>query len=132
MHKEWPETIRRPETRRGNFDIAILPPVSLATADIQQFCDGRIAPPIVIEVGLDYGAGHLAKDQDKLLHSCVPNGYLLHLTRVGRDHPRVVEIMNNPFNADGIVVKTAFARANGGERSVKFVNGQAIQEWHGR
>ena len=131
VHKEWPANVPGSSTRRGNFDLAIVPPRAIAIADIRQFRAGRIDAPIAIEVGLDYDARHLQKDRDKLLRSRVSNSYLLHLTRVGRDHDRVMEIMNNPINNGEISVKTAFARINGPRRWVKFVGGQAIQEWHG-
>jgi hypothetical protein len=53
VHKEWPETIARElkDGRRGNFDLAILNRDQLANATLQQFRSGRIAAPIVIEVG---------------------------------------------------------------------------------
>ena len=52
----------------------------MASAD--QLIFGRIAAPIVIEVGLDYGHPHLAQDAEKLLNSGVPVGFLLHLSRM--------------------------------------------------
>jgi hypothetical protein len=128
VHKEWPETKRRPETRRGNFDLAVLPPGALSSASPDSFRKGLIVAPIAIEIGLDYGVGHLADDQDKLLHSRVPHGYLLHLTRVGADDPRVTEIVEDPGSGS---IKAGFARITPSNRFVKFVGDARIQEWKG-
>jgi hypothetical protein len=127
VHKEWPETIPRPETKRGNFDLAVLPPSVLGNAGTGNFRKGRVVAPIVIEIGLDYGAAHLADDQDKLLHSKVRHGYLLHLTRVGKDNARVNQIIQDP-GGEG-TIKTAFARVTGSQKFVKFVGDTSIREW---
>lgn len=87
VHKEWPETVarRRADGKprpRGLFDLAILSPEQVRLADPEQFAFGRIEAPIVIEVGLDYGEGHLREDCHKLVNSRVPAGYLLHLSRL--------------------------------------------------
>jgi hypothetical protein len=72
IHKEWPEARprRREGTedarRRGNVDLAILTPAQLAQASLDQFIDGRISAPIVIELGLDYTDKHLTEDLGKL------------------------------------------------------------------
>jgi hypothetical protein len=68
VHKEWPETFPRPEKndRRGNFDIVVLSPKLLASCKtIEEFRQGRLPAPIVIEMGLDYEVHHLAKDARK-------------------------------------------------------------------
>ena len=87
VHKEWPET--RPDLspgasgRRGAFDLAVLSPArNRCCHSPEQFRQGRIAAPIVIEVGLDYGHRHLEADGKKLLDSGVAAPYLLHLSRV--------------------------------------------------
>lgn len=83
IHKEWPETEPRPEkgNRRGNFDLAVLSPEQLRSSSTQEFTEGRLAAPIVIEVGLNYGEPHFAQDAEKLRNSSVPHGYLIHLLR---------------------------------------------------
>lgn len=86
VHKEWPET--RPDLspgasgKRGAFDLAVLSPDALAAGTLEQFRQGRIAAPIVIEVGLDYGQKHLEDDGKKMLDSGVTAPYILHLARV--------------------------------------------------
>ncbi len=83
VHKEWPEIIPDPGAKRGNFDIGILSPTQVRGATLQQFRAGRIAPPLAIEVGLDYDLEpHLRNDAKKLLQSQVPVPYLLHLSRM--------------------------------------------------
>ena len=88
VHKEWPETIPRPEkgNRRGNFDLAILSPGVVAQCHPQTFsmglAQGGVARPcIAIEAGLNYSQTHLAKDADKLANSVIAHGYLIHLVR---------------------------------------------------
>ena len=41
--------------RRGLFDIVVLAPAQFEKVTLEQFLQGQIEPPIVIEVGLDYG-----------------------------------------------------------------------------
>lgn len=81
IHKEWPETVARPEknNRRGNFDIAILNPDSIAKSNLKDFTKGLIKPDFVIEIGLNYGLDHLSQDDSKLVNSECGNGYLIHL-----------------------------------------------------
>ena len=74
IHKEWPESIARQEGRRGNFDLAILPPHLLKRSSLEDFANGRVVPPIVIEMGMNYGDDHLAKDGEKLANSKVKHG----------------------------------------------------------
>ncbi|MGZ3391793.1 MAG: hypothetical protein ACXVCF_19665 [Isosphaeraceae bacterium] len=76
IHKEWPETYGEElkngtNKRRGSFDIAIVPPDQLRRASIDQFRLGRIAAPIVIELGLGYWDTHLLADHKKLEDSKV-------------------------------------------------------------
>ena len=95
VHKEWPET--RPDVspgasgRRGAFDLAVVSPEGIAAATLEQFRQGRIAAPIVIEVGLDYGQKHLQDDGKKLLDSGVQAAYLLHLSRVRDANAEAIE-----------------------------------------
>ena len=85
VHKEWPETIARPEKngRRGNFDLAILSPKDLEGASLDDFRHGRgsIVPKVVIEIGLDYGIDHLNQDIFKLENSGIVAPYIVDLSR---------------------------------------------------
>ena len=85
-HKEWPETFPDRSvgaTQRGSFDLAVVSPQQFASASRQKFRQGRIAAPVVVEVGLDYGLKHLQADGKKMLDSHVRAPYILHLSRVG-------------------------------------------------
>ena len=87
IHKEWPETYGEQleggtSKRRGSFDIAIVTPNQLRQASIDQFRLGRIAAPIVIELGLGYWDEHLRADHKKLKDSKIQHGYLVHLCRM--------------------------------------------------
>jgi len=81
IHKEWPETVARPEknNRRGNFDIVILSPASIAKSSIEDFTKGLIKPDFVIEIGLNYKLNHLSQDDLKLVNSECDYGCLIHL-----------------------------------------------------
>jgi len=83
IHREWPETVSRSEKggRRDNFDFAILTREQLATATVEQFLGGRIAPSILIEMGLDYPLSHLRADHEMLVNSQVVAGFLVHFGR---------------------------------------------------
>jgi hypothetical protein len=85
IHKEWPETKRRPSkgNRRGNFDLAILSPKTIESdpIDIFHFKLGLIEPAVAIELGFDYGLAHLKGDIEKLENSKVKHGYLVHFAR---------------------------------------------------
>ncbi len=97
VHKEWPETIPEPDHHRGLFDLAVLSPRQLEQASVKQFRQGRLDAPIVIEVGLDYGFGHLHADQKKVIDSKVPAPYLLHLSRIGpRDEAGTEKLLCAP------------------------------------
>ena len=87
IHKEWSETYGEElkdgtSKRRGSFDIAIVTPDQLRQASIAQFRLGRIAAPIVIELGLGYWDKHLCADHKKLKDSKILHGYLVHLSRM--------------------------------------------------
>ena len=81
LHKEWPETIARPEknNRRGNFDLAILDPNSVSRCSLKDFNKGLIKPDFVVEMGLNYDLEHLKNDANKLANSDCKHGYLIHL-----------------------------------------------------
>jgi hypothetical protein len=82
VHKEWPETIPRPEKqgRRGNFDLAILDPEHIPNHTVQDFTAGLIPPAFIVEIGLNYGLDHLRNDDVKMVNSGYSsNGYLVHL-----------------------------------------------------
>ncbi|TCJ34609.1 hypothetical protein [Parafrankia sp. BMG5.11] len=81
IHKEWPMPAVDGD-RRGLFDLALLTPGQLAVASLDQFRQGRIVPPVAIELGLDYGHAHLAQDLAGLVESEVPYGYVVHFTRL--------------------------------------------------
>ena len=129
VHKEWPETFARPEknNRRGNFDLVVLSPNLLATCQtIEEFREGRLQAPIVVEIGLDYDVHHLAKDARKLINSRPFRGYLVHLTReIARD-PEVEQIIVNLEERTGI--RTAYACIDGTRTVHKFVQKPRIEE----
>ena len=126
IHKEWPETVVRvgrgkTVERRGLFDIVVLAPAQFEKVTLEQFLQGRIEPPIVIEVGLDYGLKHLCGDIDKLLTSRVPHPYLIHLSRIG---PRVeaVEDRINEIVTSAPRLKVAYVHHGTGSVAVKRLN----------
>jgi hypothetical protein len=106
VHKEWPETTAREgkDGRRGNFDLAILSAKQLESATVNDFRSGRIAAPIVIEMGLDYDFAHLQQDHDKLLNSAVRAGYLVDFVRNRPPDERTEQLILNPSKP----LKTAY------------------------
>jgi hypothetical protein len=127
IHKEWPETLPRPEkrNRRGNFDLAVLAPQQLAQCpSVADFLTGRLAAPIAVEVGLDYDYAHLAADRDKVLNSRVPFGYLVHLSREWPPDPRAEQLVQAPSGD----VRAAYGLIVGGRRFCKLVNQPAVIE----
>jgi hypothetical protein len=126
IHKEWPETVSRPEKdgRRGNFDLAILTREQLAAATVEQFLGGRIAPSIVIEMGLDYPLSHLRADHQKLVNSQVTAGFLVHF---GRKHQR--DIATEQYLLDASREhRTAYAHhAVDGTCTFKTLDGPVLQ-----
>lgn len=90
IRAEWstrngPRTRPRPQknNRRGNFDLAVLSPAQLKqVVDVEQFTQGRIEAPIVVELGLGYGGVHLAGDDEKLVNSQVQHAFLVHFSHV--------------------------------------------------
>ncbi|MHB1355215.1 MAG: hypothetical protein ACYCZF_04455 [Anaerolineae bacterium] len=125
VHKEWPETLVRPEhgNYRGNFDLAILSPEVLASAAIDEFSDGRLRPIIAIEFGLNYPLGHLQDDEAKLVNSGLAHSYLIHLVRGDySDNFGAVERFVTESR-----IKTAYARAEFGRAAYKLVNDREIK-----
>ena len=130
IHKEWPETVVRVDRgktveRRGLFDIVVLAPAQFEQVTLEQFLQGRIEPPIVIEVGLDYGLKHLEGDIDKLRTSDVPHPYLIHLSRIG---PRVeaVEDRINEIATSAPRLQVAYVHYGTGSVAVKRLNDLAV------
>ncbi|MGO9466141.1 MAG: hypothetical protein ACLQIB_02690 [Isosphaeraceae bacterium] len=121
IHKEWPETVPSPETRRGNFDLAILSPALLAGSSVEAFRRGNIPAPIVIELGLDYGAAHLGQDAEKLIQSRVQHGYLVQFTRRATSEKETKLVLD-----PGGATKVAFACTAEPGR-FKRVNGDRIE-----
>jgi hypothetical protein len=130
IHKEWPETVVRVDRgktveRRGLFDIVVLAPAQFEEVTLEQFLQGRIEPPIVIEVGLDYGLKHIDGDIDKLLTSKVPHPYLIHLSRIG---PRVkaVEDRIHEIATSAPRLQVAYVHHRTGGVAVKRLNDLAV------
>lgn len=131
IHKEWPETYGE-ETgdgatkRRGSFDIAILTPGQLRQASIDQFRLGRIDAPIVIELGLGYGPGHLCADQKKLMDSKVQHPYLVHLSRMPSSKRDITEKIINEMQ--DVPVVYVHHDIPGQRVSYKYLGGKPIHE----
>jgi hypothetical protein len=130
IHKEWPETVVRvgrgkTVERRGRFDIVVLAPAQFEKVTLEQFLQGRIEPPIVIEVGLDYGLKHIEGDIDKFLTSNVQHPYLIHLSRIG---PRVgaVEDRINGIARSAPRLQVAYLHRELGSVAVKRLNDSAV------
>ncbi len=127
VHKEWPESIARGGNRRGNFDLAVLSPQQLkGCTTIGTFRGGHLHAPIVIEMGLDYDAEHLARDVKKLINSKPKYGYLVHLVREQPREPVAEQIMLG-IEAK-YAIKTAYVWKEGEQTVFKRVNDQAIAE----
>jgi hypothetical protein len=125
IHKEWPETIAREGNRRGNFDLSILSPKLLETCgNMRTFREGRLQAPIVIEMGLDYDAEHLAEDAKKLMNSKPKHGYLIHLGRELPREPEAEEILLGLESKFGI--KTAYCWVTGSHNSMKRLSETTI------
>lgn len=127
VHKEWPETIAREGSRRGNFDLAVLSPALLkGCASIKTFREGRLIAPIVIEMGLDYDAEHLAGDAKKLINSRPKHGYLVHLVREQPRNGDAEEIMLGMESRFGI--RTAYAWTAGRQQAYKLLGDSSITQ----
>jgi hypothetical protein len=123
IHKEWPETIPREARKHGNFDIAIVAPVQLAASSIEDFRRGRIPAPIVVEMGLDYDAAHLAADEEKLVNSAVQYPYLVHFLRTCVADELVSRILFQPSG----YIRTVYAGIRSGTISYKLLDDRAFQ-----
>jgi len=128
VHKEWPEAKPRPEkgNRRGNFDIAVLYPSQLRSCKPEDFSTGRLAPAIAIEMGLNYGAGHLDGDWKKMINSGTKYGYLIHLAREENVKPEVKQVINEIRQTQHIQV--AFAEVSRTQRFIKMLSDTEIHE----
>ena len=130
IHKEWPETVVRGDRgktveRRGLFDIVVLAPAQFDEVTLEQFLQGRIEPPIVIEVGLDYGLKHLEGDIDKLVTSDVPHPYLIHFSRIG-SRVEAVEDRINGIASSAPRLQVAYVHHGTGGVAVKRLNDSAV------
>jgi hypothetical protein len=120
IHKEWPETIPRSGSRRGNFDLAVLSPTVISGCrHLDEFREGRLPAPFVIEMGLDYDCGHLANDVSKLLNSRPYQGYLIHFDRKYPRDPHVEQIIRYLKPRTGL--NTAYAWIGSGQKAYKLV-----------
>jgi hypothetical protein len=127
VHKEWPESIARDGSRRGNFDLVVLTPELLkGCPSIRAFREGHLHAPIVIEMGLDYDAEHLAGDAKKLINSKPKHGYLIHLVRELPREPIAEQIILGI--EPRFEIKTAYAWMAGGKAAVKFLDEKSILE----
>jgi hypothetical protein len=90
------------------------------------FREGHLQAPIVIEVGLDYNAEHLARDAKKLINSKPKHGYLVHLVREVPREASAEQIILGIESKFGI--KTAYAWTAGRQTAVKRVNDSSISE----
>jgi hypothetical protein len=94
---------------------------------METFRRGRLAAPIVIEMGLDYDAAHLAKDAQKLLDSRIFRGYVVHLSRgILRDR-NVEQIIANLEKQTGI--RTAYASIHATGAAYKLIRSVQIEEF---
>ena len=100
-------------------------PAQFEKITLDQFLQGRVEPPIVIEVGLDYGLKHICGDVSKLLTSEVPHPYLIHLSRIG---PRVeaVEDRINEIATSAPGLQVAYVHHETGSVAVKRLNDSAV------
>jgi len=129
VHKGWPESTPRPEkgNRRGNFDLCILSPEDTKTCSFRDFREGRIKPPIVIEMGLDYGLSHLKGDAEKIINSGIKCGYLVHLLReeVTDDFDSVEELLLK-LEREHDNLRTAYARVTTSHAAYKLIGDAGI------
>jgi hypothetical protein len=129
IHKEWLEWSPRPEkwNIRGNFDLVIFSPQDFNSCLLKDFRSGRIKPPIVIEIGLDYGLNHLKGDADKIINSNIDYGYLVHLLR----DEKVSDLKNVEdflvfLERDHSSLKTAYAGVTKAQVAYKLIGDTTI------
>jgi hypothetical protein len=126
VHKEWPETIAREGKGRGNFDLVVFTPqIMKQCASLEAYRKGHMSAPIVIEMGLDYDAEHLAKDVRKLCNSAPERGYLIHLVRELPRDPATEEIVCSVEQEFGL--RSAYVWISGGQCVFKRLQDQDIQ-----
>jgi hypothetical protein len=132
IHKEWPETLsRNGKPKRGNFDVAVLPPRLLASChSMEVFQNGRLPAPIVVEVGLNYSSRHFHDDAMKLLNSKPQHGYLVHLVRDRRRDVSTERLILSGQTRPG--VKTAYAWVKSSRAAIKKLDDPGIHETAGR
>jgi hypothetical protein len=128
VHKEWPWPLTD-NAKRGTFDFAVLTPEYLKKncPNIHKFRDGHFCPPIIIEIGLDYGYSHLVNDKDKISKYLKQggSGYLIHLERERSKNDDTEKIIND-VGSEGI--KTAYALIADKKIRRKYVNDKSITE----
>ena len=135
VHKEWPWPYMDSIEKRGNFDFAVLTPEYLRKdcPNIDLFRKSYFCPPIIIEIGLDYGYRHLHEDHKKLSRYLKQGsfGYLIHLERERTKNAQTEKLIETA-GAGGI--KTAYALIVDGKIRYKAVNDPGIREEmrHGR
>jgi len=129
VHKEWPEFRPREGKRgRGNSDLAVLSPNSLKGCSLQDFRQGTIEAPFVIEMGLDYKYDdHFPGDCEKLVNSRVYRGYLIHLARerIEDDFDRIERSLVR-IEEDHENLRTGYARVSDGGVRYKLLGNPAI------
>lgn len=132
IHKEWPETYPRENntkrkddnknTRRGNFDLVILSPVQIKKCPPALFDEGRLIPPFIIEMGLNYGEDHLDQDKEKLENSKVMYGFLIHLERNTSNTVLNEEYIESKEKyTKNNTIKVAYAKIDGNEKYTKMI-----------
>lgn len=124
IHKEWPTSVAETGKRKGNHDVAIHSSESLnICGHINDFLEGRVPAPIVIEVGLDYGPKHLQGDCQKLKRQTHTIGYLIHLVRGRSMNQEEKNIIDAVQKGDyGAHVRIAYAFIHR-KKTYKTVNG---------
>jgi hypothetical protein len=130
VHKEWPWPIKD-KIRRATFDFAVLTQDYLDKdcRSIKEFHKGASCPPIIIEIGLDYGYGHLKKDNDKLIKFLNQGyiGYLIHLERKGNKKSNIENVITKPTQpTKGGIIKTAYALITDKINRCKHINDVSI------
>ena len=110
----------------GHSTLRLLTPDQLRRASIDQFRLGRIAAPIVIELGLGYWDEHLRADHKKLTDSKIQHGYLVHLSRMPSARRMHTEKLINGMQDVGVVY--VHHDIDNGRVSYKALGGKRITE----
>jgi hypothetical protein len=93
---------------------------------LNAFLEGRLAAPIVIEIGLGYGLPHLVGDHHKLINSLVPAGYLLHLVRGRPPEEAEINLLEEGENLPDVVIRKACVFVHGQQRWIKRTGDNAV------